>query len=207
MLFRSLIRIQSDIAEELLRESVTGAQSDFYAQKALFQKNKAKWRLYVLVVVISVAFIIVALLVIIYRLKIRANKAELEASLASLLRIKVEVEEMGFENRRLTSELVEKSQTIENLKKQADNISGEDRSLVIKHLFREKWSTLNMLCTEYLKLDNSVQTNAAVLKNIEHELKKLKRKKNLKEIERAVDMYMGTIIFRRVQTYFYCKVF
>lgn len=69
-----------------------------------------------------------------------------------------------------------------------------NKTHTIETLFKEKWSTINMLCNEYFTLDDSETSRKALLKNIEHELDKLRTKKNLKEIEKAVDTYLGGIM-------------
>lgn len=161
----SLIRIQSKIAEEVLSESVSSVQSDFYSEKAKYQQKQAEWRLYALIAVAIVAIVIAMLIIMIFRLRIRANRAEFETNLSSLMLFKGQAES---ENRRLESEL--------------------------ERLFRQKWNTLNMLCAEYFNMRDSEAGGVAALSNIKQELDKLKSTKNLKEIETAVDTYMGNIM-------------
>lgn len=161
----SIILMQSGIVEELLNESVISAQSDFYFEKAKYQQKQADWRLYALIAVAIVAIVIALLIIMIFRLRIRANKAEFETNLSSLMLFKGQTEN---ENKRLESEL--------------------------ERLFRQKWSTLNMLCAEYFNMRDSEASGAAALCNIRQELDKLKSTKNLKEIETAVDTYMGNIM-------------
>ena len=127
---------------------------DYYVSKSQIEEHKSKARLYVLIAVIAVSIVIVILLAVIYRLKMRANKAELEANISALS---------------------EKSQAIENL-------------------FKDKWATLNMLCNEYFEFGGSESTRDTLLARIENELGKLRQKKNLKDIEAAVDANMGGIM-------------
>ena len=157
----SLIRIQSRIAEEVLSESVTGEQSDFYSKKADRQRRQAEMWLYAFIVAVIMAVFIF----IIYKLKIRSNRAEFEANLASLMAYG---DRKGTENGRLENEL--------------------------RQLFHEKWTTLNLLCQEYYNLGTFEKGRAMIVQNIEAELVKLKAEDNLKDIERAVDKYMGNIM-------------
>lgn len=165
MMGDSLIWIQSKIAEDVLSESITSIQTDFYSEKAKYQQKQAEWRLYALIAVAIVAIVIALLIIMIFRLRMRANRAEFETNLSSLMLFKGQAEN---ENRRLEGEL--------------------------ERLFRQKWNTLNMLCAEYFNMRDSEAGGVAALSNIKQELDKLKSSKNLKEIETAVDTYMGNIM-------------
>ncbi len=192
----SLLSIQSNIAEEMLKESVASVQRDFYSSKAVYQERKSKIIFYVLIAVVIIAIIITVLLVIIYRLKIQTKKAELDSNISSLLYFKEQANRIGSENKQLSNELTKKSMALESLQQKLDNKSQAEvhNTLVIEHLFKEKWNTLNMLCNDYFELGDSENTRAMILSNIEKELKKLRTKKNLKDIEIAVDTYMGNIM-------------
>lgn len=75
------------------------------------------------------------------------------------------------------------------------NISAlSEKTQAIENLFKEKWGTLNMLCNEYFELGDSENTRDTLLARIENELVKLRQKKNLKDIEAAVDANMGGIM-------------
>ncbi len=196
MMADSLLLLQSRIAENLLRESVTGVQRDFYSSKARQQEQRSRFILYILIAVISALIIITTLLVLMYKLKIRAKKAELESNISSLMFFKKQAEHTGSENRRLSKELSDKSVVLDHLQQKLEVKSQQEvqNMAVIEHLFKEKWITLNMLCNEYFEIGESEITRTAILNRIEKELNKLRTKKNLKEIETAVDTYMGNIM-------------
>jgi hypothetical protein len=59
MLTDSLLNIQSTIAENILNESVTSVQRDYYSQEAIKQERKSNALYYILICVISVALIII----------------------------------------------------------------------------------------------------------------------------------------------------
>ncbi len=80
-----------------------------------------------------------------------------------------------MENKRLSSELTEKS-------------------IVVEHLFREKWGTLNALCREYFDKGDLENVGSIMLRKLDSELKKLRSDDSFKEIEGAVDTYMGNIM-------------
>jgi len=192
----SLLLQQSRIAESLLRESVTGVQRDFYSSKAYQHEQKSKFILYILIAVISASVIITTLLILMYKLKIRAKKAELETNISSLMFFKKQAEHTGTENQRLSKELSDKSVVLDGLQQKLEVKSQREvhNRAVIEHLFKEKWGTLNMLCNEYFETGEAENTRTVTLNRIENELQKLRTKKNLKEIENAVDTYMGNIM-------------
>lgn len=192
----SIIKLQSKVVEEILTESVTGVQRDFYSIKARYQEKKSKDIQLILITIILIAIFIIVLLGLIYQLNIRAKKAELETNVSSLLSLKDQVEYVSTENRRLHMELTDKSVALESLRQKLDSKSQAElqNMAVIEHLFKEKWATLNMLCNEYFEMGESAATRNAILSRIEKELKKLRAPKQLKEIETAVDLYMGNIM-------------
>ncbi|MBD5210294.1 MAG: hypothetical protein HDS77_03345 [Bacteroidales bacterium] len=192
----SLLYLQSQITQNILEESVTGTQRDFYSTKATEQKHRSRFLSTLLFIVIIVALIIISLIWFILRLKIRAKKMELEAIISSLISLKTNSDKIIAENAKLSDSLREKNIALEHLTKTVeDNREAEKQhALVLEHLFRDKWSTLNMLCNEYFEMGSSESTRNAILNNIEDELKKLQSKKNLKQLEDALNNYFGGIM-------------
>ena len=164
----SVILVQSGIVGELLKESVTAEQGDYYSEKAMYQQRLAELRLYALGALAIVALIITMLIIRNYRLKARAKKAEFEANISSLLQFRNIAESAEKENKRLCKEL--------------------------ERLYRDNCGTLNMLCDKYFDMENLGLDMTVILGKIQRELKRLKTKKNLNEIEKAVDSYMGNIM-------------
>lgn len=196
LLADTLLHVQGEIVEGILNESVTGVQRDFYSEKVRYQEQKSGYILRLLVMVVVTAIVITALLIGMYRLRIRASRAELEANVSSLLQLKEQMMCVGAENRRLSEELDVQSAATEDLRRSLELTSQAEKhsSEVIEYLFREKWSTLNMLCGQYFDIGDSPAARATALNNIGKELDKLRSRKNLSSIEDAVDMYMGNIM-------------
>lgn len=168
----SLLKMQSNIADQMLKESILGVKSDFYSAKAVAQQQKSTFMGRMLLGVALTALIIILLLIIIYRLRIRTKNAELEANLSSLMRLQQQSDKLTAENKRISSEITDTSTA----------------------LFRDKWTTLNMLCGEYLTIDEPGHRREDVLNKLEREIKKLRTPQSLHEIEAAVDNYMGSIM-------------
>ena len=192
----TLLMMQTNIVDNVLRESIAGEQRDFYSTKAEYQQRRSELMTYILIGVITVAIIITALLIGMYRLKMRAKKAELEANLSELMRVREHAELIDSEYRDATVKLSEKSTAIESLQKRIEsNIRVQKQnSEMIEHLFHEKWQTLNMLCNDYFDLGGNEKTRIAILYNIRQELEKQRSPQNMKEIEEAVNRYMGNLM-------------
>lgn len=192
----TILQDQGRVAESLLSESVASVQRDFYDGKAQYQRQRSAYIVRVLLLVATAIIVISILLIRIYRLRMLASRSELEASIASMMQLKERAGRVGSENNRLSQALSEQAVANENLRRSLDEKSRteEQNSAVIEYLFREKWSTLNMLCNEYFDMDHSEANRAHVINNIRKELDKLMAEKNVGNIEKAVDLYMGGVM-------------
>ena len=192
----SLLVLQNQIVERILNESLSCVQRDFYLTVAKDQERKTKNLTNGLLLVIIVAIISTIIILIINRLKLRTKKAELESKASLILYLSEQSERVVAENTKLTNWLDESNNTVELLKRELEDHSSDKAfsSTVVENLFKERWSTLNMLCNEYFELNGSEKTRRAILNNIDKELKKMTTAKKIKEIEIAVDAYMGNIM-------------
>lgn len=192
----TLLQIQSNIAESILKDAITGVQRDFYSKKAQINKKRSELLSFVLIIVILVAIIITLLLLIIHRLRIKNKESELNSAMDALLYMEEQSNKYNSQVKKLSDKLTEDTNTISELKKELDDRQEiETQNIkIIETLFKEKWSTLNMLCNEYFERGESESTRISILHNIEEELNKLRSKKNLQQLERAVDNYLGGIM-------------
>ena len=69
---------------------------------------------------------------------------------------------------------------------------ADDR--IIAGLFREQWTTINMLCDEYFEKCDNEKSRGSIIARIERELQKQKSEQNQKEIEEKVDRFLGGIM-------------
>lgn len=136
------------------------------------------------------------MLSIIHKSRTAIRKAELEANLATLMHFKELTRRAKEENVKISSQLAETSKTIENLRQELDQktVPQENKSDIIEQLFHERWKTLNMLCNEYFEMGGSPNTRGIILNNIEKELRKLKSRKSISELEQTVNTYMNNIM-------------
>jgi NADH:ubiquinone oxidoreductase subunit 3 (subunit A) len=192
----SILLIQNTLLERTQIESVSSVQRDFYNAKSADNKRRSIEMKYALVLI---AFIAVVTLILIYRLycyKVRAKEAELESKVSSLIILNKQAEDIRDENKLLLNELNKKISDVSSLRQQLKNKSFDEqqKSVVVELLYKDKWSTINMLCNEYFEFGDSENMRFYVVQKIEQEIKRLQTNKSLKEIEQAVDRYMNGIM-------------
>lgn len=178
----SILVMQNRIIRQIVNESAACAQRDFYTAKAETQEQISRNKSRLLIIVAGLSCIIILMLIIIYRQKLHARKAELEANASILL--------------SLRKKLDEKDETVDQLQQQIDDSRNTQQKNVsiIESLFREKWGTINMLCNQYFDVENTDKGRSSILNNIDKEFKRLRSRKHQREIEKAVDTYFNGII-------------
>lgn len=154
----SLLDMQSVIVRDVLRESAMSARSEYYIEKSYVKQHEATILRIVCTLITAIALLTIASSFIIYRLRLRARRAEFESGLSAMITQR----------------------------------KGDEK--IVESLFRKQWHTINMLCNEYFEKGESEKTRSSIINSIEKELSKLREPKNLKQIESAVDSYMGNII-------------
>lgn len=219
----SMLFYENALAEEILQESVTGAQRDFYSALAVNNDKKYKMFKWLLVIAVVVLLSIILLIILIFFFRNKAQKLEMQANLEAFLSLRLysdrisrerdALEKTVSDNDIIIRDLSEKihmgDQKDESLTKVVDERDerlrshlpekedvGIDYSSVIEKLFREKWSAIDILCDQYFALNNSEVTPKGLALNIEKEIKKVVSKKGLAQIVEATDEYMGNIVSR-----------
>ncbi len=128
-LIDSLLFYQSALAEDIIKESVKSAETDFYSDMS----NKNRRKSNILFICLIVAWLISFLIWRIYRLKSLASRAELEASVESFMELKIHSERLASEKTYLEETVKKKSGSIEKL---IEKINENDRK--VKLLEQEK---------------------------------------------------------------------
>lgn len=208
----SLLYYLNSLVENIITESIAGAQRDFYS--SLASHNQEKNKLYLILLILSIIiFVTIGFSLWRYfRLKNLARKADLEASIESFLATKAYAEKLNAEKKLMKEEIQAKEKNVERLEKQilnkqlaiealekdinATKSDNNEKSQIFEALFREKWTTLNMLCEEYFEKGDSQKMRHIILNNIEKELQKISSKEGISQIEEAVNKYLDGIIER-----------
>ncbi|MDE6484139.1 MAG: hypothetical protein K2L14_01940 [Duncaniella sp.] len=182
----SLLKMQSQTVNEVLYESVTGVQKDFYSERSSSYERRSEKLLKSLIMAVIASLIILSLSIWIFKLKIKQRKEKLESAMSSLMEMKSQADRISNDNIRLSK----------ILKKESDNrhLSELKNAEIIESLFKQRWTTLNMLCNEYFELSDSEKIQNYILRKVENEFKTICSKKSLKQIEEAVDTYMNGIM-------------
>lgn len=81
-----------------------------------------------------------------------------------------------------------------NLLKLKYHDNDTQKSLILEKLFKEKWSTLNMLCLEYFEKSFTPKLRDGIIKKIESEVNSIGSSDGLRQIEEEVNRYMNGIV-------------
>ncbi|MDE5871330.1 MAG: tetratricopeptide repeat protein [Muribaculaceae bacterium] len=196
----SMLYYQNAVAEDIVKESVTGAQRDFYSQMAISHEAHSNFWKWMLVMAMIVFVLLVVVVVVFFILRNRIQKAQLQTQLEAFLSLRSQsdrkphekntlkeiVREIGYQSESMSSRI----QELQSTNKQLET----DHNAIIEKLFKEKWTTLDALCDQYYGLDNSELNAKDLVANMQKELKKIVSRKGLIEIVEAVDKYMGGIV-------------
>ncbi len=202
----SLLIYQNSVAVQIIKESVTGAERDFYEELA--QRNKQKSQIY-LYIIIAIIFITIIIAFIAYRfitLRNKAHRAQLEANVEAIISLRAYSAQIAAEKNLLNSEMKEKEQEFNNLANKVDeqqmmienerqkhlNLMSENIN-IMDSLFRKKWGTLNLLCEEYYEKGASPKIGNLILRKIESEIRTIGSKDGLRQIEEEVNRYKDGI--------------
>ena len=196
----SMLYYQNMVAEDIIMGSVTGAQRDFYSEMSLRHENRSRLLKLTLYGSMGVFLFLLLFCIVVFNLKIKANKAESEARLEAFLSLKSSSDKAAQDKNALEQlvkemEIKNDSMVNELQSLQSEGIRHElNHSKIVEKLFKEKWTTLDTLCDQYFGLGNSELSAKDLVNNMEKELKKIVSKKGLAEIVYSVDAYMGGII-------------
>lgn len=246
----SLIFYQNAIAQNVIRESVTTAERDFYISS--FENKNKNMRLLIIIAIIIVFISCFALMFFlrIQKLKEISRKAQLEANVEAIVSLKATSERLAAEKSALQQEMHTQMTNLSQLREKVEcqttksdklekevlnyqtriqvlrmefesenenksrmleyqsyqnrkNIEeiekkhkseNEQREIVLKHLFREKWSTLSNLCEEYFEKDSSMKMRESIQRNIESEIRNIGTPVGLHLIEQETDRYRDGLV-------------
>ena len=219
----SMLFYQNAVAEDIIKESVTSAQRDFYSEMARRNEIKSKKFRWLLFGAVTASLFVIGVILVIHHFKRRAQDARLQANLESFLSLKeysdrvcqengilersisdsiVHIRELddriqksNIEVASLSAAIDSRNEAVERLEKLLAD-KNKVHTIVVERLFKEKWTTLDRLCDQYFGLNNSELTANALVANMEKELKKIVSKKGLADIVESVDTYMGGIVSR-----------
>ena len=155
-------------SQRLRSTPVITSQRDYFGQKAEHERNRASNLMFIIIGLAVILFCLVMGGSAFYRMKLRTKNAEIESMMEALSKL----------SSRLTAEQAEKA---------------EARAR-IESLFRERWDTINLLCSEFFEKGDSEKARASIVNEVEKELDRLRTPQKLNQIEQSVDQCRGGLI-------------
>ena len=220
----SLIFYQNAIAQNVIRESVTTAERDFYLSIAKQEKERSQIYFIIIGLVSSIFILIFILIWRSYYFKSQIYRKEIESNLDSIMILKSDSHQLAIEKDQLNLRLNDYIRDITNLnhiieekefvlgqlqekvkehqknavefEEELNNLKINEKKYEVEQLFKEQWVTLNMLCDEYFELGDSEIGKRQILKSIERELKRISSKRSLQKIEEEVNKFLDNIMTR-----------
>ncbi len=112
-----------------------------------------------------------------------------------------ELDRRNEEISRLKDDASVMATVLDEQKKELTRVNAEwpdidSLNRTIETLMRGRWETLNMLCDEYFEKGDNDVTRPTILKDIETEISKMRSPKNIRNIEKEVNLYAGGIVER-----------
>ena len=112
-----------------------------------------------------------------------------------------ELDRRNEEISRLKDDASVMATVLDEQKKELTRVNAEwpdidSLNRTIETLMRSRWETLSMLCDEYFEKGDNDVTRPTILKDIETEISKMRSPKNIRNIEKEVNLYAGGIVER-----------
>lgn len=179
----SILKVQNEETHEILKQSIIAKQRDELKSIAISEKEKANNRLIIICLVAIISIIIIVGSFVFYSQKKRENNLIIRNKINELYILSTTIEHQKDNLDTLERQLSQKDELQERLND------------TVRNLFREKWSTINLLCQQ-LYHANSSKDDSKIIQSLENEIKKQRSPQNISVIEDAVNLYMDNIIYR-----------
>ena len=179
-----------------MNDAVNGTYSDFHINRSRERERKSRQLIIWLAIAVAVIPIVAFFVLKTYRRKAHRQRMELEANMSSFLDLKKHSDDLMTQNLKLSDTIEEQEQALKRLEQTVSDTTRNDsrNALILENLFREKWNTLNLLCNEYFEYGDTDRHRKQIINSIDKELKRLSSEKGKRQIEEAVDTYMGGIM-------------
>ncbi|MDE5686612.1 MAG: hypothetical protein K2I26_08655, partial [Paramuribaculum sp.] len=159
-----------------------------------------------------IGFGLIVVSVVVYFIIYKIKTAEINRKIADIFILTSQIEEQRTINDTLVETILTKEADVEGLnvivENQKKNIETLDERIQFdtksqielrrqtEVLFRQGWSTINLLCDRFVEYSDLKNREVAFVRDVEKELEKLRSPRNLKSIESSVNRYMDDIIIK-----------
>ena len=191
-------KIHNAKLRETLKNDVESTVSDYYKTKSLVEKIKAEKYIIILSALGSILVVVAISFFMFYKIRMKHKKQE--------------IEDMMCESQALLVQLTDQSQHINTLnEKQSElrnkvymletDVQKTQKGLVkqralIEQLFKERFESMDLLCSEYFQKKDFIRVKATVIKDFEREIERLKHPESMKRLEDIVNQCCDNILIR-----------
>lgn len=170
----SMVSTISSEVTESLNQSALSAQRDYLNQKATDEQRQKERILYLSLIAAALLGIVIAVLISRHVIESKHHKEEIIAKMDEI--------------RTLTGQL------------STATTSGQTRSSIlskeIENLFKDQWTTLNLICSPYFEGPDDPIVKSNTLQEFEKYLQKLTSPQNISRIEESVNRYMDNFLVK-----------
>lgn len=205
----TLIKLQNQEVHRVMKQSVSLPQRNYYHKFSEREAERANRTLHLLFVI---GFGLIVVSVVVYFIIYKVKTAEINRKIADIFILTSQIEEQRTINDTLVETILTKEADVEGLnvivENQKKNIETLDQRIQFdtksqielrrqtEVLFRQGWSTINLLCDRFVEYSDLKNREVAFVRDVEKELEKLRSPRNLKSIESSVNRYMDDIIIK-----------
>ena len=191
-------KIHNAKLRETLKNDVESTVSDYYKTKSLVEKIKAEKYIIILSALGSILVVVAISFFMFYKIRMKHKKQE--------------IEDMMCESQALLVQLTDQSQYINTLNEKQSELRNQvymletdvqktQKGLVkqralIEQLFKERFESMDLLCSEYFQKKDSIRVKATVIKDFEREIERLKHPESMKRLEDIVNQCCDNILIR-----------
>ncbi|MDE6741217.1 MAG: hypothetical protein K2J58_02675 [Muribaculaceae bacterium] len=167
----SLLFYQNAIAEKIIKESIKGAERDFYADMAVMNRSNANLQKLITFIILSIVCIAVIVLSRFIRLRNIAHRSELEANIESLVNMKVYSDKIAAEKTALSLEIDDRTAALTALREKI-----ETQNSIIERLGQEANDNIQLI-EDMKKEQDETNRHLADMRNLLEEESDEHRKK------------------------------
>ncbi len=197
---------QNSIVDDIIKQSVISAQRDYYNRQSELEKSRVSKLKYIILWSCIIIFITIAILYYIYILKLRFKNLLIEQKLNELNQISSYAKQTEEQLIELNKNVLLQKDRIIDLEKSLTIQQDKNESLVqtSTKLFHEQWKTINKLCDDFFKSNDSNIAKTIIFHRVKDEITSFSLPENLKSIETTVNDCMDDIVSKlRIQCPFF----
>lgn len=172
--------------------------SDYYKTKSLVEKIKAEKYIVILSALGFVLIVVALCFYLFYKIRMKHKKQEIEdmmcESQALLVQLTSQAQHIDVLNEK-QSELRNQVDVLETDVQKTQKGLVKQRAL-IEQLFKERFVSMDVLCSEYFQKKDSIRVKATVIKDFEREVERLKQPESMKCLEDIVNQCCDNILIR-----------